>query len=701
MDGYFTVMPSINLRVLGMEAFMSVNSYGNESITALKGAERVRLRPEALLGSKGVDGARHTVYEIIGNASDEMLAGYGDKLDIQLYEDGSISVRDYGRGVPLGWNSKENNWNYYLIYEELYAGGKYENHQELLRQVTDWDNFKVTDIPYLFKVGLNGLGASATQCTSRYTTVTSYRGGKSYTMEYRDGAHVLDKLIEEPTSEPDGTFVHWLPDDRVFSEVDLGVKWVEKLCQNLSYVSGFNVTLTRSDGKVKEYKRSSIKEAMLADTGECVEGSNFTHTTDSVGDVCISFCDVAIGKYGRSNEYFNNKIAVRGGVHSEAVNSALYEFFAGRVSAEGIRMSASDYHNSFSVIVSTLCNKVSYRGQTKDSLDDRYVFACIYECILNTLEKEYSKGTRWIREVVDTVIQNAKNRIAVAELSKNLKEAERASRQGKTSDKFISCDTYGKSPEETEFWIVEGDSAGGAFKEARDSKYMCFLKIRGKSLNVYKSTIDRLLANREIKDIISALGTGVDLGIEGLESFDASKLRVGKVIFASDADIDGLHIRLLLFTIFFKLFPQLLYDGRIYVAVPPLYVLSLRNNTFVYCMDEEDRDKKIAEYGSSNIKEVLRFKGLGEMNPKQLWDTTINPATRRLIQIKIDKDDTDVYNVLECLFGKSTDRRKKAILGSMLGDDYDSMMESIEDFIEYINSLDLSEVEYEDIPVYA
>lgn len=672
--------------------------YNDSSISQLKGAERVRLRPEALLGSKGVDGARHTIYEIIGNASDEKLAGYGEDLDIELHTDGSVSVRDYGRGVPLGWNEKEQNWNYYLIYEELYAGGKYDDYQDILREIKDWDNFKVTDFPYLFKVGLNGLGAAATQCTSEFCTVISYRDGISRRMDYENGVHILDELLEEKTDEPNGTYVHWKPDRRVFSDVEIGSKWLDKLCKSLSYVSGYNVRFT-SKGSTKEYKKSTIEDEMRNDTGFCQMSQNFNHSVDKDNDVCICYADVAIGKGGRGNEFFNNRVEVKGGVHSDSVNAAQYEFLATLFKERGLRLNSSDYSGKMSFIVSTLCNKVSYRGQTKDSMDDVYVYQCVYDCILSTLQREYAKGSQWIVDIVQEVQRNIENRMAVAELSKNLKEVEKASKIGKTSDKFRSCDSYGKRPAETEFWILEGDSAGNSFKNARCPDYQCFLTIRGKSLNVFKSTIDKLISNKEIKDIISILGCGVDLGIEGFESFDISKLRVGKIIFASDADIDGKHIRMLLFLIFYKLFPQLLTDGYVYIANTPLHVLNLTDDTYVYCMDDEERDKKIAEIGNHRIKSITRFKGLGEVNANQLWDTTVNPETRNLTQIKIDKNDTDIYDVIECLFGKSTDRRKRAILSTMLGDDYDTVMDSIDDIVNYVNSLDLSTVEYTDVEV--
>lgn len=674
--------------------------YDDNSISQLKGAERVRLRPEALLGSKGIDGARHGIYEIVGNASDEQLAGFGNKLDIALYEDGSVSVRDYGRGVPLGWNEKEQNWNYYLIYEELYAGGKYDDNQDFLKTITDWDNFKITDVPYLFKVGLNGLGAAATQCTSEYCIVESYRDGQMKRMEYKDGNHCLDALIEEPTDKPNGTFVKWKPDVRVFTDVNIGSKWLDKLCKSLAYVSGFDVTFDNK-GTIKEYKGSSIEEEMKESTGSCTMVHNFTHEVDKSGDVCICFADIAVGVGGRGSEFFHNKVEVKGGVHAEAVSNAQYNFFSSLFKKRGLKLNPSDYSGKFSYIISSLSNKVSYRGQTKDSLDDDYVYRCISEAIYNMFEMEYAKGSDWIMDIVEEIQKNIENRMAVAELSKNLKDVEKASKKGKASMKFRPCEAYGKNPDEVEFWIMEGDSAGNSFKNARDPKYQCFLTIRGKSLNVFKSTLDKLIANREIRDIISVLGCGVDLGIDDFESFDISKLRVGKIIFASDADIDGLHIRMLLFLIFYKLFPELLVQGKVFVAQTPLHVINLKNDTSVYCMTDDERNKKIEEIGSYNIKSIDRFKGLGEVNADQLWDTTLNPDTRTLVPLKIDRNDTDIYDVIECLFGKSTDRRKKAILGSMLGSDYDEVMDSIDEMIEYVNNLDLSQVEYEDVTVNA
>lgn len=679
---------------------MSKMKYDDNSIDRLEGAQRVRFRPAAVLGSNGLDGAKHTIYEIVGNASDEQMSGFGDKIDITYYEDGSISVRDYGRGVPLGWNEKKQEWNYFLIYEELYAGGKYQDSQEILREINErdgWDTFDIKDYPYLITVGLNGLGAAATQCTSAYCTVSSIRDGIKRTMKYEKGSHILDSLIEEPTDEENGTFVHWKPDPTVFTDVNIGAKWIDKLCKSLSYTADFDVTFNNK-GKIVKYNRSTINEQMKLDVGESIFVDRFHHEVDETGDVCICFGSVAIGPGGRGTEFFHNKVEIRGGVHSEAVNTALLLFFEERAKERGIRIKNSDYSGKLSVIVSSLSNKISYRGQTKDSLDDMYVFRCIEKAIEDKLQLEWNKGNEWLLDVVDEVIQNAENRIAVAELSKNIREVEKAVKSAKVSDKFKSCDAYEKKQyDQVEFWIFEGDSAGNSGKNARDSRYQCLIPIRGKSLNVFKATVSKIISNQEIRDLTAVLGCGVDMGIEGVASFNRSKLKVGKVIIGADADIDGCHIRMLLFLIFFKLFPELLYEGLVYFAETPRFVITLKNGESIFCLDDDELKEQRAKVGEFNISEITRFKGLGELNAEQLWETTMNPETRTLVQIKIDRNDTNVYDTLEAFFGKNTDRRKKAILGSMMGEEFETVMENIEDMLKYIDSLDLADLEVEEV----
>lgn len=680
-----------------------MKEYGNESISQLKGADRLRLRPEALLGSKGIDGAQHTVHEIVGNATDERLAGFGDKIEIGYHEDGSISVRDYGRGVPLGWNEKEQNWNYFLIFEELYAGGKYSKNMDVLRQIdaSGWKNFRLQDYPYLITIGLNGLGAASTQYTSEFFTVISYRDGKASRMDFKKGVHCYDKLKVTDTKEANGTYIHWKPDREVFTDVDIPVKWFEKLCQSLAYISGFEV-IFNNRGVQEIYHASTIGEVLKEAVGASATVHDFHHIVDGEGDICICDADIAVGPKGKGSEYFHNRVEVTGGSHALGYASALSDFFVFISGKEGIKIRESDYSGKFSCIISTLANKSSLRNQTKDSIDDIWIMQFLRSTIYNMLRREEERGAPWIMEIIESVVTDAKNRIAVAEMSKNLKEVQQATKRHKVSQKFVTCRSYeeGKAAE-TEFLIVEGDSAGGQVVISRDSRFQCMLPIRGKSLNVYKANIAQLVANREIRDIISILGCGVDLGIDDFESFNINKLKVGKVIFCADADSDGRHINILLFLIFIKLFPELLYNGNVYMAETPLYIINKTDGSTEYCMDNADLDQKRKEVGEANIASIDRFKGLGEVDKEILWDSTLNPATRRLKQIKIDRGDTDLYETLEILFGKSTFQRKKVILGGMLGTDFDETLDEMTSVSEYIDGLGLNDgLEVEEIEVY-
>lgn len=677
---------------------MSMKQYDDNSIRKRKGADRIRLAPAAMLGSNGLDGAKHTVIEIVGNVTDEKLAGHGDKMELTLHEDGSISIRDYGRGVPLGWNDVEKEWNYFLVYEELFAGGKYDKNQDVLKEIDEknlWSSFKITDYPYLISIGLNGLGAASTQFASEFFTVISYRDGKASRMDFKKGYHTLEELQVEDTTEPSGTYIHWKPDIEVFTDVNIPAKWLERLCNSLSYVAGFNITFNNK-GTVKEYKARDIYGMMKDTTGYVAKAHNFVHVVDNVGDICICDANVAIGPKGNGNEFYHNMVEVSGGSHATAVNSVLYQFFSEIGKSNGIRIRDVDYAGKFSFIISTLANKMSPRGQTKDSVDDMYVTSCLIDGISETFKQEWEKGTDWFVKIVQSVITDAKNRIAVAEMSKNLREIETATKKIKLSDKFISCQAYEeKKYTGLELFIVEGDSAGGRAATARDSRYQCILQIRGKSLNLYKASIERLIANKEVQDFIAAAGCGVELGIEGYQSFNINNLRFDKIIILADADVDGEHINMLEFVKIFKLCPELLYQGKVYVAISPLYCINTKDEQQYYCMNQEELDAKTAEIGSANISSIDRFKGHGETSAEGLWNTSMNPATRTLKQIKVDRNDMDVWDTLEVLFGKSTAMRKRAILGELLGTDYDETMEDMENISEYIDGLGMNCIEEE------
>ena len=682
-----------------------IEIYDDSSISALKGAERVRKRPEALLGSKGIEGALHGIVEIMGNALDEVSSGYGDRIDVQVYTDGSISIRDYGRGVPLGWNEKEQAWNWHLIYEETYAGGKYGDAQKELRAITDWSKFDYRAINYLFSVGLNGLGAAATQCSSEYFIVRSYRDGVMREMDYKEGNACLDELIEEKTSEPNGTFAKWKPDAQVFTDVNIPDDWVKRFCKQTSYVA--EVEVHYINNRTKEdivFPKSNILDSLVGD-GEGIYDERFTHDVDASGDVCLCVSRVAIApRVGNTKDrYFNNMIPVKGGVHSDAVNTAMKEFFTARGKEQDIKVNLSDYSNLLSVVISTMANKVSYRGQTKDSLDDWYIYTCIKQNLTTQLDIEWKKQSPWIQEVVEKCLAQAQKRKEIEALSKTIKVAEKATKARELPSKFTSCINYskrGSTKGEVELWICEGDSAKGSIEKARDATYQCLFPIRGKSRNVFKSTVEQILDNEEIKGIISILGCGVDIGDE--ESFNIDNLRCDKIVFASDADVDGFHIRMLLFLIFYRLFPQLLYDGKVYIAETPRYMMTDINGDVHYCRDDHQRDLLIEKHGEDFFKKTDRFKGLGSVNASILRETTVQKGSRNLVQIKVDPDDMDIYDTIEVLFGRDTNRRKQAIMGALMEEgteSFDEVMSRMGELVanfafEEDDEMEIVEVEY-------
>lgn len=696
--------------------------YGNDSIDQLLGAERVRRRPAAMLGSSGIDGARHGFTEIYGNALDEATSGYGDKLDVCYYKDGSVSVRDYGRGVPLGWNDKLRSWNWHIIYNELYGGGKYTKNQEELHNVTDWSKFNELDYNYLYSVGLNGLGAASTQYTSEFFEVHSFRDGKVTKIRFEKGLPIINGRpvnvfreqirmedlapIVEDTDEPNGTFVKWKPDADVFTDTNITGKWLLETCEGITNVAHINLNFkdeqTGTDisipaGDLTTLVKNVSKDNICLDTGDnpiIFSGEAFSHGTTKVeqDDNYIWVCRVnfALGLTNGhvANRCFHNAVKMSGGIQYEAINYSIKRFFDEVARARGIKLEYSDYANVFTVAVSSYSNYASFRSQTKDAVDNDFIYDLIVDALLKKLNFELSKGNKYLLEVIEKVVNEAQTRIAIKEYANQVRLAKKAAKTSKEPEKFMTCKAYrDKRYDEAELWITEGDSAGGAVGMARNSDFQAVMPIRGKFLNVLKAGLDKILKNTVIKDITSIIGTGMDIG-EDL--FDSSACRFSKIIFATDADVDGFQIRVLLFILFYRLMPKLLLEGRIFIAETPRFEIVLYDGTKEYARDDKERDQIISE-NVGNIRTVNRFKGLGEMDAAVLRETTVHPATRRLVPVTLDMKDKLTVDLIDAMFGMDKEHRRKELLIEALGADVADLLEENDAIMAEIEARDIDE----------
>lgn len=764
------------------------NQYDDSSIDLLLGAERIRRRPASMLGDNGLDGARHGFTEIYGNALDEASSGFGDKLDVVYYENGAMSIRDYGRGVPLGWNEVRNNYNWHIIYNELYGGGKYDNGQWYLRSLDNWsdwneddvdlikairDNFSfdITSVPsdnsevivedltikhsggkyylkvnnaswsmaswaflnkrlnYLASVGLNGLGAASTQYTSEFFTVKSYRDGVCTEMNFSKGnpiingetINVFSKNYDMkqfapttyPTDEPNGTFIYWKPDASVFTSVDIGSDWLFETCRDIAYVAGIDLNFEdKVSGKSENIKAGTLETlirdkynnvlSLDANTEEptILKTEKFDHGRIYVeGKPFVWVCkaDIVIGFIDKKsdNSCYHNSVKMKSGAQYDGIYYALSSFFQGISKSRGIKISPEDYESKFAVCVSSYSNYASFRNQTKDAVQDSFICQLVQDAVFEKLQMEYGKGNKALIEIIDSIVERANERIALRELAKITKEANKVTRL-KDPEKFVTCKAYEKKNYAvTELWITEGDSALGSVKSARDKDFQALFPIRGKGLNVLKASIDKILNNTEIKNLFALLGTGFDLNLKDNNPFDISKLKFDKIIFATDADEDGYQIRVLLYLIFYKLAPQLLREGHVYIAETPRFEIKLSNGEDLYALDDRERDELLKKY-TGRVKKVNRFKGLGEVDADVLRKTTVMPQSRHLVQLSCNFEDENERNFIDALFGADKFGQRKAILTSVLGGNVADMVEENALLIEQIENENIDEdIEYE------
>lgn len=707
-----------------------MGNYGENSIDLKEGAKRVRDRPASVLGSDGLRGAQHGVIELFGNASDEASAGYGSRLDFKRYSDGGISIHDYGRGVPLGWNEKRQSYNWHLIYNEMYGGGKYDDNQEKLAQVKDWSNFDEKLFNYLFSVGLNGLGASATQYCSEYFHVVSIRHNEKdnknykYEMYFKKGLPIIDgepvdvfetrydmrnyhQEIEE-TDEPTGTFIHWKPDSDVFSDVNITAEWLKDLCKYIAYTAGLDVNFEDEEsGETLHIDGGTLSGLLpvlyenqlheVEDEPYILSFDDFSHgTTRKSGKdiIWVAKSQIAMGISKNTKSLrslcFHNLVNMQEGIQYQAIDDAVSTFLEKRASAKGIKLQHQDYEGVFVFAVSSFSNVASFRGQTKDGIDDIFIYSFIKNTILSKLELEYSKGNKSISDAVMRVISKAELRIQLKEAEKQIRTVKRIGKRS-LPEKFVVCQEFmAKDYHRTELWITEGDSAADSVCGARDGKFQAVLPIKGKGLNLLKASIQKMLNNTEVMDIIALLGTGVDLNIQGMDLFDIEKLRFDKIIIATDADVDGYQIRVLCFVLLYRLAPRLILDGHVYIAETPRYGLVLRDGTLKYALDEVERDKLLSEL-AGQVVEIKRYKGLGEVDKDVLRETTVGVEHRHLIPVTCDFDNELECDLIDALFGEDKKKQRKEILTMVLGSEVsDDLAESM-DIFKRIEEEDIDE----------
>lgn len=698
---------------------MSKNSkkYDASSIGALVGPERVRQRPAAMLGSNGLKGAQHGVTEILGNAIDEASAGYGERIDLTYHTDTSITIRDYGRGVPMkGMNDVLNIKTYLAIFFELYSGGKYETYQDELQAIQDanaWDTFNPHDYNYLFSIGLNGLGAAATQYSSSFFHVTSYRDGEAASMRFKNGYPEWDELLLEPTDEPNGTYIHWKPDAQVFTATDVTGAYLKALAKSTAYVSGLtahykneqtNEEIVYEAGPLENYLRIEHPNVIDHET-RIYNIQNMTHgefwTTVEDGpdkrNIYVFKYDISLAlvpKGGHINA-FHNAVEMVGSeassAHHRGVNDAVDAFFQDRAKEAGIKLNPYEYRDKIAVIVSGYSNIADYANQTKDVVSNTFIKNDIYKEVAKLLNTEWGKGNDVLAQVVNDLVEEARVKAELEEQRKQYRKVQRATNSRKKVDKFVPSKFYRKNiVSGSEFWLLEGDSAAGAVEQARDASFQALLALKGKIINVIKNPLEKVLANEEVTNIFRLIGAGMEIPILE-QTFDIEKMKFEKIIIGTDADDDGFQIRVLIFLLFYKFAPSIISEGRLYIAETPLYNLHYADKTR-YALTKEHRKELEKKHGLAPT--VSRNKGLGEINPQVLAETTVDPAYtehKNLVQIKLDPTDATLYSMIDALYGKDVSKERKSIIIKYLDSDIGTMIEDNSAILNYLEEREYDE----------
>lgn len=642
-------------------------SYGNESIKSLKGAERVRKRPAVIFGSDGLEGCEHSIFEIMSNSIDEAREGRGNKIIVTRYLDGSYEVQDFGSGIPVDYNKNEGVENWQLLFCEMYAGSKYDNAS--------------AGGSYEFSLGLNGLGLCATQYASEFMDAEIHRDGYCYTLHFEKGENI-GGLKKEPYSKKDtGSRIRWKPDINVFTDINVPVEYFTTTLKRQAIVNDGVTFLFKNQVSANKFDTTTFcyKDGIKDYVAELAGDTAFTTPQywecDRVGRDRADLNDyklkikaaVCFSLKTQLKEYYHNSSFLEhGGSPEKAFRSAFvnqinaYLKANNKYSKSDSQINIQDIEDCVIFVVSSFSTNTSYENQTKKAITNKFIQEAMTDFFRRSLEVYFIENKMDAEKIANQVLINMRARVKAENTRKTLKNTLQ-SKMDMTNrvQKFVDCRS--KDVNEREIFIVEGDSALGACKQARNADFQAVIPVRGKILNCLKSEYDKIFKNDIITDLIKVLGCGVEVkskAAKDLAAFDMDNLRWSKVLICTDADVDGFQIRTLILTMIYRLMPKLIEAGKVYIAESPLYEVTCKDQTY-FAYNEIEMDEIKAEIGDAKYT-VQRSKGLGENEAEMMALTTMNPATRRLIQVTPSEAE-NTSKIFDLLLGDNLEGRKEYI----------------------------------------
>ena len=648
------------------------STYDNESISSLKGADRVRKRPGVIFGSDGLEGCEHAVFEILSNAIDEARGGHGKLITVTRFADRSIQVEDQGRGCPVDWNEKEGRYNWELVFCELYAGGKYDNENS--------ENYE-------FSLGLNGLGSCATQYASRYMDVTVWRDGKEYRLHFERGEIVGKLEVSDQTGNKKrtGTTIRWLPDLDVFTDIDIPADYYRDVMKRQAVVNAgvtFRLKNETSAGKfeteefvyehgIEDYIRElagldALTEPVVWEAER--KGRDRADKPEYKVKLSVALC--FSNKTALCEYYHNSSFLEHGGSPEKATRSAMvsaidkYLRDNNKYAKGEAKITFPDVQDCLILVSSSFSTQTSYENQTKKAITNKFIQEAMTEFLRSRMEIYFIENREAAEKIAAQVLINKRSRETAERTRINQKKklTEKIDIANRVQ-KFVDCRT--KDVERREIYIVEGDSALGACKQSRDAEFQGLMPVRGKILNCLKADYPRIFKSDVITDLMKVLGCGVEVSgkaVKDLNQFDLANLRWSKVVICTDGDVDGFQIRTLILTMLYRLCPTLIREGYVYIAETPLFEITCKEKSgektwFAYSEKEKADILKKLEGKKVNVQ---RSKGLGENDPEMMWMTTMSPETRRLIRV-LPEDAEETARVFDLLLGDNLAGRKDYI----------------------------------------